>query len=418
MSITSILYGNTFDSLKDYIKMNAPKKDAFLSSTGYPAFSTSIPIQVVGSTHSTHETALVGEIADYAFCLEILRYVKKNRIVNYNNFFRFIGSAYKYIVESDPEHSEIIKKLYSKLVSDCSHCVITGAALEIEQEVEYSYKLHQIENFHRVPHEHRDVFWDNFTHPCLEQVVSDVIQLIELFRKCFFETGIIKEKSTIVLHPRLGTRTSPVGIADLYCDGVFYDFKASNMNGYSWKDVGQVYGYYILQKLSLKYSKEIVLSEPVPIKKVDKIALYYSRYGDIETCDLKSCNAVLYSKKLVHLAKMMDQHSRELHCKHIENMKYIFAPNEWNKLASLRETTKPGYFTPENIGYTVGDAVYHPALGKGQVHEFLNIDDCWYVVLSLESGRTVKGDIYKFVLLNWRDLDNHKYLLDDTKYFL
>ena len=76
MSITSILYGNTFDSLKDYIKMNAPKKDAFLSSTGYPAFSTSIPIQVVGSTHSTHETALVGEIADYAFCLEILRYVK------------------------------------------------------------------------------------------------------------------------------------------------------------------------------------------------------------------------------------------------------------------------------------------------------------------------------------------------------
>ena len=313
MSITSILYGNKFDSLKDYIKMNVPKKDAFLSSTGHPAFSTSIPIQVVGSTHSTQETALVGEIADYAFCLEILRYVKKNRLVNYNNFFRFIGSAYRYIVQSDPEHCEAIKKQYSKLTSDCVHCVITGAALEIKKEVEYAYQLHQIENFHRVPREHRDVFWVNFSQPCQEQVVNDVIQLIELFRKCFFEAGVIKEKSTIVLHPRLGTHTSPVGIADLYCDGVLYDFKSSRKNGYSWKDVGQVYGYYILQKLSLKYSKEIVLSEPVPIKKVDKIALYYSRYGDIETCDLKSCNAVLYSKELAHLAKMMDQHSRKHH---------------------------------------------------------------------------------------------------------
>ena len=418
MSITSILYGDKFDRLKDYIKANAPKKDTFHSSTGYPAFSTSIPIQVIGSTHSTQETALVGEIADYAFCIEILRYVKKNRIVNYNNFFRFIGSAYKSIIESDPEHSEVIKYYYSKLVSDCLHCVITGTALEIKQEVEYSYQLYQIENFHRVPREHRDVFWDNFTHPCQEQITSDVIQLIELFRKCFFDAGIITEKSTIVLHPRLGTHTSPVGIADLYCDGIFYDFKSSRKNGYSWKDVGQVYGYYILQKLSLKYSKDIVSSEPVPIKKVDKIALYYSRYGDIETCDLKSCNAALYSKELVHLAKMMDQHSRELYCENVEKMKYVFAPKEWAKLSSLWNTVEPGYFTPENIGYTVGDAVYHPALGKCQVREFLNTDSCWYVVLLLESGQMVKGALNKFILLNWKDLDKHTYLQDKTMYFL
>lgn len=319
MSITSILNGHTFDDLKEYIRTKAPGRDAFVSNTGYPAFSTCIPIQVTGSTQSTQETALVGEIADYTFCLEILRYVQKQKNINFQNYFRHICAAYTFIRHSDSAHSEIIKRYYPNLQATCFSYAI-GVNMDLSKVVEYAYQLYKIENFHRVPRENRDKFWDAFFQPCQESVVRDVIQLVEIFRKCFFEDGVISKKSTIVLHPRLGAHMSPVGIADLYVDGVLYDFKASKRGGYHWKDIGQVYGYYILHKLGLKYSKDTVLAEPVPIKKVDKIALYYSRFGDIETCDLKSCNAVLSSKELAHLAKMMDQHWKESFRVHLEKM--------------------------------------------------------------------------------------------------
>ena len=70
MSITSILKGNDFPRLRECIRDRTPERSAFVSSTGLPPFSRDIPLLVPGTTSTTYDTALVGEISDYAFCLE------------------------------------------------------------------------------------------------------------------------------------------------------------------------------------------------------------------------------------------------------------------------------------------------------------------------------------------------------------
>ena len=253
--------------------------------------------------------------------------------------------------------------------------------------------------------------------PCSEYVMNDVVKLVEIFRECFFTNGVIKENSTIVLHPTFSTHTSPVGIADLFADGILYDFKASKKNGFKWHDVGQVYGYYILHRLCMKYDRDAVLTEPVPIKRIGGIALYYSRYGDIETCDLKNCNAELKSQEIERIANMMDQHWRESHADYLESMKLILAQAEWRKLVFSRESKGLRSLTPEDIDYAVGDTVYEPSHGKGEVVKFTNKDGFWHVILSFESGQELMGNINQMVLFNWSNLENHELLQDTSHYF-
>lgn len=419
MSITSILSGNSFNELKDYIRAKAPKKESFVSSTGYPSFSKDIPIKLHGSTASTQETAQAGELADYAFCLEILRYVKKRKMINFRNFFHRIDSVYSSIIKSDMDagHKEILVRYYRKLKIDCL-LYVNGNNIALTQIIEHAHLINKIENYHRVPLKVKATFWENLVKPCSESVMDDVIKLVEIFRECFLGNGVIKETSTIVLHPRFFTHTSPVGIADLYADGILYDFKATKKNGYNWHDVGQVYGYYILHKLCTKYDRDAVLAEPVPIKRVNGIGLYYSRYGNVETCDLKSCNAALSSKETAYLAKMMDQHRRESHNTFIESIQTVVAQGEWRKLYLSRRSNNSLILTPETVNYAVGDTVYDPLRGKSEVLEFTEKDGLWYVVLLFDSEKKLVGNINEVILLNWKHLENHKILQDDAHYFL
>lgn len=415
MSITTILNDHSFNDLKYYIRSYSPKKANFISNTGYPAFSTKIPIKFAGATTSTHEVAKVGEISDYAFCLEILRYVKRDKLRNFQNFFCHIDSAFNLIIQLDSEHGEFLKRCYNSLKTNCLRYMWNNN-VELSEVVQYANLINKIENYHRVPCEYRDSFWNTLSDPCPQQVVEDVVKLIEIFRECFFDKGVIKENSTILLHPTLGTHTSPSGIADLFVDGILYDFKSTKRNGYKWQDVGQLYGYYILHRLHLKYDKDTSFAEPVSMNEIVGISLYYSRYGDIETCDLNDCNAILSETEVEFLAKMMDQHSRERYQIQLENVKGIFAESEWRKLASLRKKLEPVVYTSENIGYDVGDIVYLPSQGKGEVVKFVQKDEYWQVLVSFESGKMLWADINKTLLLNWKDLDNLNYP-DCSHYF-
>lgn len=305
MGVTSILTGNDFPEFKNYIKANAPKKNMFISSTGYPAFSKEIPIQVPGAAETAYETALVGELADYIFYLDIIRFLKKDKFRYFNDLFRPLVQSYKFIIRKDPENGKKYQKRFHAMQIACVEYIM-GKSVNQEELVEHVNLMNKVDHYHHIRHQDLDEYWSKFLEPCNKRITEDVIALAALFQTNFLGGGYVKKNSVVSFQPWFGMHNTPEGKADICIDGVLYDFKSTKKNGFCWTDVGQVYSYYLLHSLDMKYYRDTVLAQPIPITDVTAIALYYSRYGDVEFCSLKNTNSRINDDKLRVLTQLIN----------------------------------------------------------------------------------------------------------------
>ncbi|HBW33844.1 hypothetical protein [Desulfosporosinus sp. BICA1-9] len=76
---------------------------------------------------------------------------------------------------------------------------------------------------------------------------NDLAQMCNTFFKNFFDSGLVTQKSDVVYNPTFGKVGYLVGgaDADIYIDGVLYDFKSTKTNAYKWQDFGQIISYYL-----------------------------------------------------------------------------------------------------------------------------------------------------------------------------
>lgn len=91
--------------------------------------------------------------------------------------------------------------------------------------------------------------------------------------------------------------------ADIYIDGVLYDFKTTKYYSYKKNDIQQIISYYLLYRINLRFFDDrsdfiIEFEEILPIREV---AIYQARYGEISILDMELENSELIEKAVDEL---------------------------------------------------------------------------------------------------------------------
>lgn len=119
-----------------------------------------------------------------------------------------------------------------------------------------------------------------------DEVVKDISNLCKVFKERFIKGGLVQSDSVVIFNPSFGIASYACGgaDADVYIDGVLYDFKTSKNVGYSWQETAQLVMYYYLNEIA-----SFVVDSKLPAKlsgyPIDRLAFYKARYGEIEYID-------------------------------------------------------------------------------------------------------------------------------------
>ena len=102
---------------------------------------------------------------------------------------------------------------------------------------------------------------------------------------------LVEENSVIVFNPTFGEGSRMVGgaDADIYIDGVIYDFKVHRENKWRIADARQLMGYFLLDSIA-KDAKDS--HNMLKDNEVNKVAIYSARYGEIFYYNLEQCSPV------------------------------------------------------------------------------------------------------------------------------
>lgn len=122
-----------------------------------------------------------------------------------------------------------------------------------------------------------------------EELVQDLSNLCKVFKERFIEGGFVNSDSVVIFNPSFGIASYACGgaDADVYIDGILYDFKTSKKEGYSWKETAQLVMYYYLNKIVSTIEKNDLPGLPAQLVeyKISKLAFYKARFGEIEYLD-------------------------------------------------------------------------------------------------------------------------------------
>ena len=94
-------------------------------------------------------------------------------------------------------------------------------------------------------------------------------------------------------------------VPSIYIDGTLYDFKCTKREGYVWKDVAQILGYYLLDCIS-KDNKD--RENDLDKYEIRRIAFYKARFGEVEYYDVSRES---YSQTIKEFEKMFWKYVRK-----------------------------------------------------------------------------------------------------------
>jgi len=117
------------------------------------------------------------------------------------------------------------------------------------------------------------------------KIVNDLKNISEVFEKSFL--SVISEKSNVIFNPTFGKASLCCNgaDADIFIDGTLYDFKTTKKNGYNWKEVAQIIGYFFLNRLQIRWNCD---DDNLNKMQIEKVAFYKARFGEIECFDINN----------------------------------------------------------------------------------------------------------------------------------
>lgn len=128
-----------------------------------------------------------------------------------------------------------------------------------------------------------------------EEIIRDISNLCKVFKERFVEAGLVQPNSVVIFNPSFGIASYACGgaDADVYVDGVLYDFKTSKKNGYIWQEPAQLVMYYYLNEIASSIEEPDLTEIPAQLAEYEiyKLALYKARYGEIEYFDTDYFNS-------------------------------------------------------------------------------------------------------------------------------
>ena len=145
---------------------------------------------------------------------------------------------------------------------------------------------------------------------------EDLKKNCEIFKKVFIDSGLVKKGSIVVFNPNFGVWSYKCfgADADIFIDGVLYDFKCVSKNSYRIDDIAQICGYYLLHRLTQMKDNaegfEDKSNAPAPLRNmtIKAIALYKSRFGAIECYDVNKFDKEKFDEVLEQVRVFINEY--------------------------------------------------------------------------------------------------------------
>lgn len=321
MSITSKLSGQFPDKEFQRILRNIiPERNEFYTISGKESFSNSYIMKVPSELENRGESGLVGTAFDYLARFIVAKKINKNKEGAYTKTIAEMALSWIELEIEDDEFFYKFDERYKESIKIIKE-YIYGNDVEINEKL-----INSACYFARLDSVVRARIWLNNLKefPLVNEskdIVDELTRLINLFIDTFIKSDLVKENSDVVFNPEFGICTKKCGgaDADIFIDGVLYDFKSSKNRGYRWQDVAQLIGYYLFNEIATQTdSKGGSLRGYV----IDKIAIYKARYGEIECFDIDNIDKI---KKNISINLLLDN----LEIEDID--KFKISKNDMNK---------------------------------------------------------------------------------------
>lgn len=314
MSLTSYLSGKAPKAIEfqNIIKSIQPTKKEFLTLSKCNAFSEPIkaPYILTNQYHST----IVGITFDY-----LARFMISQKITNNKNevISDLVAKQGLYILERnvDKKTNRELKKLYDNAISYTSDFISSNQTLT-EKLIYNSYFLGKLEQIARCGMMPDKI--SNVTDLPVSEIVEDLLNLCNVFKTEFLDK-VVNKDSMVIFNPHFGNSSRMVGgaDADVFIDGVLYDFKCTKNTGYRGKDIQQIIGYYLFNRINIEQnddtSKFFIDGE---ILKIKSIAIYNARSGQInyvDTINLDEDKVRICIDKIIEMFKDDLKHINMIH---------------------------------------------------------------------------------------------------------
>lgn len=322
MSLKTILTGKSeLDIMfQNVIKKNLPKKDNFSTVYGQIPFSKYEVLAPYELSNRT-DASMVGIAFDYLARAMIAQQLEENKedallglkaLMGLERMKKKISREEqnllrdKYIevlvdfidyVYSDysPIPNNIIEKCrqeefraWSKYLDKCQYSSYKPYA-DVDKLISGAFYYAKLEQVYRSGGMVPENGIINLIKEPSDELIMDISNLCKVFKKRFIEGGLVHPYSVVIFNPSFGIASYACGgaDADVYIDGVLYDFKTSKKTGYIWQETAQLVMYYYLNKIasSIGDLKQRKMPAQLAEYRILKIAFYKARFGEIEFLD-------------------------------------------------------------------------------------------------------------------------------------
>lgn len=284
--------------LKKILKPILPTKYTFTTNLGWnvEAFSKNYPLLATNELTDKGDAKLVGIAFDYMARFIIANYIENNK----KNVLENMVCGKVFDVLKNVLTNELLdqyKRVYANIIMRIEDYIMNGSNgyYSIIRDVLTLARFEQISRVYGTT----DIttIIDNAAIKDVE-LEEDLKKNCEIFEKVFIESGLVNKNSTVVFNPHFGVWSYKCfgADADIFIDGVLYDFKCVSKSGYRIDDVAQICGYYLLHRLTQmtdnegEFEDEENASVPLKNMTIKAVALYKSRFGAIEQYDVSKFN--------------------------------------------------------------------------------------------------------------------------------
>lgn len=275
LSLTFLIDKNS--EVKNFFKSVIPKKAEFKTVSGHIPFSKEYTEYAIYKLDNMSNSGLIGTAFDYIarwLVAQKVNFLKEN---SYTNLVAEAGMNKSKIVAN--RMGLDIEEVYNEGIQCCKQFV--NGEHNKSKLIETAILFAKFEIIYRaiprpfIQQELEKLSWIE------EEIYEDLENLFDVFKTNMIESGLVNEDSSVVYNPTFGdvSRLCGGADADIYIDGILYDFKCTRQCGYRWTDISQIFGYFLLANIAKKNNDP---DNKLKSHEIDKIALYRARYGEIE----------------------------------------------------------------------------------------------------------------------------------------
>jgi len=286
LSLTSLIKGNSDQAkeLQSVLQYIIPSKNEFYTLTEHDAFSTSYTTRVPYQLTNSYYSSVVGTSFDYMARLMIAQVISAKDEKIWNDSASHMGLAL--LLKSTSKNVQHRLDHKYEEGQEIAKEFVTQKLNVSDEILKHSTYLARLEHVFRSGMPPRDVE-DSLLTEEVDEIIKELRAMCEVFKMKFIIPEIITSESDVVFNPGFGEASKACGgaDADIFIDGVLYDFKTTKSTGYKWQDVAQIFGYYFLHEIA-KETNDV--KSGLIYKKIERLAFYKGRYGEFECIHLNA----------------------------------------------------------------------------------------------------------------------------------